>query len=140
MWIKTHSILAPNLSPDQVWEIWSDVNKRPLWDLDTEWARLNGSFETGAIFQMKPKGGPIIKMEITECIPNQCFTDCYRFFLSRLYGIHRMEETKDGLLLTTSIKVVGPLGWLLRKLIGEKVAAEVPEQTEALIKLASSEK
>ena len=140
MWIKTHSTIAAGIEPNQVWQIWSDMNKRPLWDIDTEWAELKGPFVKGAVFHMKPKGGPKITMEITECIPNKCFTDCYQFFLARLYGIHEMEKTNEGLRITTSIKVEGPLGWILRKLIGEKVAAEVPEQTEMLIKLASSVK
>lgn len=137
MWIKTHSITVPNLEPEQIWRIWEDINNRHLWDLDTEWAKLNEPFEKGAIFYMKPKGGPKIKMEITECTINQSFTDCYKFPLARLYGIHHMERIKDGLRITTSIKVEGLFGWLLRKLVAEKVAKEVPDQTQMLIKLAS---
>jgi hypothetical protein len=51
-----------------------------------------------------------------------------------------MESTQEGLKITTSIKVVGLLGWLLRKMAAEKVAAEVPEQTAMLVKLASQVK
>ena len=51
-----------------------------------------------------------------------------------------MESTKEGLKIITSIKVEGLLGWFLRKIVAEKVAAEVPEQTAMLIKLASRTK
>lgn len=140
MWMKTHVITVPDIKPEQVWRVWSDITKRPLWDVDTEWATLEGPFATGSIIHMKPIGGPQIKMQITECIPNQCFTDCYKIsFLARLYGIHEMEQTNQGLCLTTTIKIEGPLGWLLRKIIGEKVAAEVPEQTQTLINLVRAE-
>jgi len=105
--------------------------------LDTEWAELNEPFEAGAVFRFKPKGGPKLSMRITECVPNQSFTDCFKIPFARLYGIHQMELTNEGLKIITSIKVEGLLGWLLRKIIAEKVAAEVPEQTAMLIKLAS---
>jgi hypothetical protein len=51
-----------------------------------------------------------------------------------------MEATLEGLKITTSIKVVGLLGWLLRKLVAEKVAEEVPEQTAMLVKIAAQVK
>ncbi len=136
MWIKSHSITVPGLKPDQIWKVWADVNNRSQWDLDIEWAQLEGEFAKGSIIRFQPKGGPKLFMTITECVPNQCFVDCYKFPLARLYGIHEMEETNEGLKITTSIKVVGILGWLLRKIVAEKVAAEVPEQTAMLIKLA----
>ncbi len=140
MWVKTHSMIAPNIERSQIWKIWSDINNRPLWDLDTEWAELKGPFEKGAIFCFKPKGGPKLSMTITECVPNECFTDCFKMPFARLYGRHTMESTSEGLKITTSIKIVGFLGWFLRKIVGEKVAAEVPEQTAMLIKIASNMK
>jgi hypothetical protein len=133
---KTYSALPKNLKPSQVWKIWSDMDLRPSWDLDTEWAKLEGPFVKGAIFYMKPKGGPKLKMRLSEVIPNQRFTDCWSVPFARLYGIHDMEETPEGLKLTTTIQIEGPLGWILRKLVGEKIVAELPEQTEACIQLA----
>ncbi len=136
MWTKTYSALAKDLKPPQVWKIWSDMNLRPSWDLDTEWAKLEGAFEKDSIFYMKPKGGPKLKMSLSEVIPNKRFTDCWSVPFARLYGIHDMEETPEGLKLTTTIQIKGPLGWLIRKLVGEKIVAELPEQTEACIQLA----
>lgn len=136
MWTKTHSITVTDVTPAQIWKVWSDINNRPQWDLDTEWAELQGPFEQGAVFRFKPKGGPKLSMTITECEINRRFTDCFKIPFARLYGTHQMESTNEGLRIITSIKVEGPLGWVLRKLVGEKVAAEVPEQTEMCIKLA----
>ena len=138
MWIETHTTIASDIEPEQIWIIWSDINSRHLWDLDTEWARLDGAFQVGSVFQFKPRGGPQLSMSITECTPLLSFTDCFKAPLCRLYGMHSMKEIKDGLEITTSIKITGVLGFLLRKIIGEKVAAEVPAQTQELIKLALS--
>jgi hypothetical protein len=137
MWIKTHTVKVSGLEPEQIWKIWSDIDKRPQWDTDTEWAELKGPFVKGAIFHFKPKGGPKLSMKITECVPNQSFTDCFQIPFARLYGIHKIEPTNNGLEIITSIKVEGFLGWFLRKMIAEKVAAEVPNQTAMLIELAS---
>ena len=138
MWMKKHSTIVMGLEPEQIWQVWADINNRPLWDLDTEWAELKGPFQQGAVFRFKPKGGPKLSMKITECVPNQCFTDCFKIPFARLYGIHKMEKTKEGLCLSTAIKVEGMLGWLLRKVVAEKVFAEVPEQMEMLIKIAAT--
>lgn len=138
MWIKTHKTIAKNVTKAQIWAIWSDINSRHLWDLDTEWARLDGPFQTGAVFRFKPKGGPRLSMTITECTPNVSFTDCFKAPLCRLYGSHSMRETQEGLEIIVSMKTTGVLGFLLRKIIGEKVALDVPAQTQELIKLALS--
>ena len=137
MWIKSYSTVAPGIQPYQVWAIWSDINNRPLWDIDTEWAKIRGPFKKGGRFHFKPKGGPVLSMTITDCIPNKIFTDCFKIPFARLYGIHEMEQTSKGLKLTTSIKIEGCLGWLLRKVVGEKIVAGLPEQTAMFIQLAS---
>src|SRR3990167_7144544 len=115
MWSKTYSTTVTNLKPYQVWMVWSDISKRHLWDLDTEWAKIDGAFKTGAIFKIKIKNGPVIKMQITDCIPNEKFTDFFKFPLAKMYGIHWMEEIDGVLHLHTSIKIEGPLSFLWRK-------------------------
>jgi len=75
-------------------------------------------------------------MFITECKINEVFTDTYYFPLARMDGIHRMEKITDGLHLTTTIRLTGPLQWLWRKLVAEKIVATLPHQTNLLIELA----
>lgn len=139
MWQKTHSIFVNNLKAENIWKIWSDISRRTEWDTDTEWAELKGPFEQGAVFKFKPKGGPTLSMTITESVPNQVFTDCFKIPFAKMYGIHRMQQVGNDLNIMTTIKVEGPLGWFLRKLVAEKVVAELPEQTMALINLARKE-
>jgi hypothetical protein len=138
MWTQTHSIKVRGVTPQQIWKVWSDISIRHLWDLDTEWAKIEGPFQAGASFQMKVKDGPTIKMQITESIPNVKFTDSCRFPLGKLYGEHWIEPHGDELLLSTTIRIEGILGYFWRKIIGEKVAAGVPEQTQMLIALAKT--
>lgn len=136
MWKRMHSITVSDIEPSQIWGIWSDINNRHLWDLDIEWARLEGPFATGSKIRFKPKGGPRLSMAIVQCEENKGFTDCYKIPFARLYGIHQMEKVSEGLCIKTTIIVEGLLGWLLRKIVAEKVAEELQEQTDMLIKLA----
>lgn len=136
MWQKSYEITVSNLKPEQVWKIWSDIKLRPLWDNDNEWATLEGGFQKGGIIHFKVKGGPKLKMVITDCIPNKLFTDYFKFFGARMYGIHEMKEKAEGLQLTTTMKIIGPLSWLWKKVAVEKIVASLPHQTNLLIELA----
>ncbi len=137
MWQKSYSITAKGIEPHQIWKIWADIPNRPAWDTDTEWAKSNGPFENGTLITFKPKGWPkTVSMKIIECIPNKTFTDYTPFFLAGLYGTHHMEKVADGLKLTTTIKVVGPLSWLWRRIVAQEIVATLPEQTDMLIKVA----
>ena len=33
---------------EQIWELWSDVPNRTMWDRDLEYAKLDGPFRTGS--------------------------------------------------------------------------------------------
>lgn len=136
MWEKSYSIVVPDLEPDQIWKIWSDISLRHKWDDDTEWTKMEGVFEQGNSFIMKIKNGPKLKMLITECLPNKKFTDTYYFPLARLDGIHEIEKRTDGLHITTTIRMTGPLRWLWRKMVAEEIVSTLPHQTDLLIQLA----
>lgn len=49
-----------------------------------------------------------------------------------MYGIHDMEDTPDGLRMTITIRIDGPLAWLWRKIAVQKIADESPAQMRAL--------
>jgi uncharacterized protein YndB with AHSA1/START domain len=133
MWTKTQSMTFPNITPAQVWAAWSNINDWPLWNHDLEWTKLHGEFKVGSVFYMKIKKGPIVTIEIIECTPNKSFTDCTKFPLAKMYDTHQIEQTHEGLRITSSLKVTGPLGFLWRKLVAEKVAADVPAEMNSLI-------
>jgi hypothetical protein len=133
MWIKSYSKWFKNLKKEEVWRAWIDVNNRHKWDLDTEYAKLEQPFAVGSEFVVKPKDFSIVKMILTEVEPNYKFTDCTKFFGATLYGTHEMLEEGDGLRLTTTIKITGPLCFVWRKIVGEDIVRTLPEQTDLLV-------
>lgn len=121
-----------------MWQLFADVNNWPSWDKSVEFAQLEGKFEKGNAFLFQPKGGPKLKIGIVEAIENQKFTDLTKFPLAKMYGEHTLEETPDGLKLTTTMKVEGILGFLWRKIVAQKIVDTLPEDMQQQIQTAKS--
>jgi len=136
MWISSHSIVTTAVTKEQMWKLFADVNNWPKWDAGVAYASLEGKFEKGNHFMFQPKGGPKLKLRIMEAIENKNFTDLTTFPLAKMYGEHIFEETPHGLKLTVTIKMTGPLGFLWRKLVAQKIVDALPADMEHQIKTA----
>lgn len=139
MWTKSHSITTNEVTKEQMWRLFADVNNWHTWDEGIEYAKMEGAFTAGNHFILKPKGGPKVKIELAETIPNQKFVDLTRFPLAKMYGEHTFEETPTGLKITTTMKVEGLLSFLWVKLVASGIAnglaAEMPTQVKTAAKL-----
>lgn len=136
MWSKSYSKTVEGLNASQVWKVWSDINQWHTWQDDIEYAQLDGEFKTGNVFRFKPKGGPNIKIELTEVKPGSVFIDLTRFPLAKMYDKHELIDQGDGLEIKSTIRIEGPLSYLWRKLVAENVAGGMEEQTDRLIERA----
>jgi Polyketide cyclase / dehydrase and lipid transport len=137
MWTKSHSVVTKAVTKEQMWKLLSDVNNWHTWDTDIEFAKMEGTFEQGNRFLLKPKGGPKVNIELIEVVEPLRFTDMTKFPLAKMYGEHAFEDTKDGLKITTTMKVEGILGFLWRKIVAQDIVNALPEEMENQIKLAS---
>ena len=139
MWKREHRIIVDKgVTAEQIWKVWSNIYNWPLYDkeLESVTADENFKFLPGNWFYLKVKGGPKVKIIITEVTANKTFTDYTQFPLARMYDTHELKQTSEGLQLINTMTVKGPLAWLWRKVIAEKVAAGIPEQTKNLIAMA----
>lgn len=136
MWIRTYSKVFKGLNKEEIWRIWTDVNNWPKWHGDLEYCKMEGDFIVGNHFMLKPKGVGAVKIVLTEIEAGYKFTDCTTFFGAKMYDTHALEETHDGLKLTNTLVVKGPLQLLWIKLVAKNVADTVPDEMEALVKLA----
>ncbi|MDE3250034.1 MAG: SRPBCC family protein [Bacteroidota bacterium] len=136
MWTKSYSVVTKEITKEQIWNLFADVNQWPAWDKGVEWTQLEGKFEKGNHFMFQPKAGPKLKIRIVEATENKSFTDFTKFPLAKMYGAHSFEETPEGLRLTTTIKVQGPLGFLWRRLVAQKIVDGLPADMEQQIKTA----
>lgn len=138
MWTRSHSITTRQATREQLWKLFADVNNWYKWDKGIEYARMSGNFEQGNSFELKPKGGPKVKIELVEAIAPATFTDCTKFPLARMYGRHTFEDTPDGLKITTTMRVEGPLGFLWRKIVAQGIVDSLPVEMEEQVKYAAT--
>lgn len=135
MWKRTYSKTFTGINRFDVWRIWTDINNWTSFHDDLDYCKLEGKFEVGNHFFLKPKGVKSVKIILTQINEGYSFTDCTSFFGAKMYDTHAMEETPDGLKITNTLVVTGILKWLWIKLVAQNVANSIPGQTESLIKL-----
>lgn len=138
MWKQFHSKLYTNVKKENIWRLWTDVNNWATWHGDLDYCKMEGDFAVGNHFMLKPKGVRPVKIIITEINDGFSFTDCTIFPGAKMYDTHAMEETPDGLLLSNTLIVTGPLKWLWIKLVAQNVADTIPDEVDALVNLARS--
>ena len=136
MWVKSHSIETNEITKEQIWKLFTDVNNWHTWDKGVAFAQLEGKFEKGNYFTFQPVGGPKLTIKIVEATENRSYTDLTNFPLAKMYGAHTIEETPNGLKLTTTMKVTGLLGFVWRKLVAQKIVNDLPEDMLQQIKTA----
>ncbi len=136
MWSKSHSVVSKEVTKEQIWKLFADVNNWHTWDEGTEYAKMSGKFEKGNTFELKPKGGPKVKIELIETIENKKFVDLTRFPLAKMYGEHVFEETSEGLKMTTTMRVEGALGFLWRKIVAQNIVDGLPTEMLEQVKQA----
>jgi len=136
MWTKTHSKVYQGIRKEDIWRLWADVNNYTKWHDDLDYCKLEGEFAVGNHFMLKPKGAPTFKINIIELIENKRFIDSTNLWGAKMYDIHELEETAEGLRITNTIKVTGLLSFLWVQLVAKKVAASSPEAMEASVNLA----
>ncbi len=135
MWIRSCAKVYKGITKEDVWRVWTDVNHWTDWHDDLDYCKMERVFQVGNFFKLKPKGGPEFKITLTEVIEGKKFTDCTRFFGAKMYDTHELEETPDGLRLSNTLWVTGPLKWLWIKLVAKNVADSVPSENQALVDL-----
>jgi len=137
MWTKSYSIVTKEVTKEQMWKLFADVNNWHTWDEGIEFAKMEGEFEKGNHFLLKPKGGPKLNIEFIETIENVKFVDLTKFPLAKMYGEHLFEETPQGLKITTTMKVEGLLAFLWIKLVAKGIVDGLPNEMQMQIKTAN---
>jgi hypothetical protein len=126
MWKRNHSITVTTVSKEQLWKLFADVNSWHTWDEGIEYTQMDGPFKKGTQFTLKPKGGPKVKVELTDVQEPWTFTDVTYFPLAKMYDAHVFEDTPNGLKITNTITVTGLLGFLWVKLVAQNIVASLP--------------
>ena len=133
MWHKTFSTETQEVTRLQLWSVITDVNKWHEWDKDLEWIELKGEVKAGAIFFLKPKGGPKTRLTVTAMDKPGVFSDVAHLPLAKMHTIHTFTQTDHGVSIRVDVKISGLLTFLWSKVIGQKQIEGGPQQTQQLI-------
>lgn len=130
--------MTKEITGNQIWKLFSDVNNWHTWDEGIEYTRIEGKFEAGNYFTLRPKGGPDVKVRLLKTEENVGFLDVISFPLAKMYDEHVFEETSDGLKITNTITVKGLLSFLWVKIVAEKIALSLPQDMLNQVRAARS--
>lgn len=132
MWTTEHSLVT-TVSKEAIWKVWADVENWPTWDKEVEWCKLNGKFEAGTRYTLKPVGGPEVKAIIEKCQRLVEFVDISSLPLAKMTFAHEMADVAGGVKVTHRVTISGPLSFLFAQVIGKKTAQELPEAMNQLV-------
>lgn len=138
MWTREYSKVYQNVRKEDIWALWKNINNWTDWHGDLDYCKMEGDFEVGNYFMLKPKGAPAVKIKLIEIKHMNSFTDCTNFFGAKMYDTHSMEVVDGGLKISNKVVVTGWLSWLWIKLVAQNVADTAGEEIECLVKLARS--
>lgn len=85
---------------------------------------------------LKPKGGPRVKIKLIDVEQGRSFTDLACFLFGKMYSIHHLTQNEDGVTMSHTVRITGPLSFLWWKLVGQKVADGMEEQTKKILERA----
>ena len=136
--MKKFSEVYTNVQKEQVWKVWADVESWPKWDKQLQYCTMQEAFSQGSQFILKPVGGPKVKIMLSEIVCNEKFTDYCKFFGATMMNTHELVKELNGLRITHTVTVTGPLTYVWVKLIAKNVANSIPIQTNNLVNYTRS--
>lgn len=130
--------LETTASSANIWHIWKDVNNWNTWDHGIEYSTIDGPFAVGTTGRLKPKGGPLVYIKLTQVEPMTMFVDESKLFLAQIIVSHYLTELDGKTQVTHQIEMAGPLAFLFAYLIGRTMKKNLPQEMQAMVKKAEN--
>lgn len=106
----------------------------PEWDLDIEWARLDGPVAVGSRGRLKPKGGPAVRFSLESVVPDREFVNVSYLPGARLRFSHVVTPlTAGGCQVDVTVSMSGPLAWVWQAIMGKGLAVGLQPNLDRLV-------
>ncbi|EQA44485.1 polyketide cyclase/dehydrase and lipid transport [Leptospira broomii serovar Hurstbridge str. 5399] len=128
MWEYKYRMEVQGVSAKELWEARADISNWPKWDSGLLWTKIEGSAAVDKEFELKPKGGPKVKVKIIEAQSPRSFGDETYLLGARMKFLHFFEDTKNGTEVRVELSIHGPLSFLWKKIIGEEQVKNMREE------------
>jgi hypothetical protein len=138
MWSTSSSIDAPGLSASAVWSAaYADASAWPAWNDALASAELLGPFAAGSRARARFRTGLRLRFTLVEVEPERVFTDESRLPGARMGHRHELEPMADGVRLTNTIYIRGPLARLWAPILGPQAKKGLPGWQRRAAELAA---
>lgn len=135
---SSKTLTTKEVSKEQIWALFKDVDNWNKWDENIEYSKIEGKFKEGNFFLLKPKGAPTFKIKIHKLIINKLFIDITTLPLAKMYGKHEFEETENGLKITTTMSMKGFLSCLWWNVIAKGIIKNMESDINKQIEYAKN--
>lgn len=122
--------------PQTIWSFYQDASSWPQWDIEVEYAKLFGPFQTGTKGELKPVGGPKVKFELLQIVPFKIFSDISYLPLGTILFTHTLEITTNGTKICHKVEMGGLLKYFWAFVIGRNIKKHLPAAMQKLAEFA----
>ncbi len=127
VWSTTATLEVAGVSAEAVWErAYADASAWPRWNEALASARLDGPLAVGAVARVRFRTGLRLRFALVEVDAPRVFTDESRLPGARMGHRHQLDPTADGVRLTNTIYIDGPLARLWAPLLGPPARRGLP--------------
>ncbi len=124
-------------SPQDVWDIWTDVPSWPKWDHELEYSQLNGPFKVGTKGKLKPKGWPASEFCLISVDEGKSHSDKTRMPLTDVIFNHTVTPCGNSeVSIVHHVEVSGLLAPLLYLTMRMALKKGLPTAVKTLAKMA----
>jgi len=112
-------------SADRIWKIWSDTATWGEWNPNVSTMELQGAFASGSTAIMNTRAGQHHKMQILDVQPGRSFALETSVVPGTTFRFNcRIEPVGAESKISQTVEVKGPLGPILRGMLGPQVSKE----------------
>lgn len=141
MWSTSSSLDAPGVTAAAVWSnAYADASAWPAWNDALAAAELLGPFAAGSRARVRFRTGLRLRFRLVEVEPERVFTDESRLPGARMGHRHELEPTADGVRLTNTIYIRGPLARLWAPILGPQAKKGLSSWQRRAAALASADR
>jgi hypothetical protein len=126
------TIIVKGATIDELWQAHSDVANWAAWQDDIEWVKIEGKAQQGASFEMKPAGGPKVKLEILTFDKPSLFKDVSHLPFANMEVSTYMQEVTDGVEVKLIIEMRGFLTFIWKKVVAKAILEGHQKQYDAM--------
>ena len=125
------------MSAEALWsKAYADARVWPRWNTALASAEPEGPFEVGSRTRVRFRTGLRLSFTLVEVEPERVFTDEGRLPGARMGHRHAIEPTDDGVRLTNTLYLDGPLARLWALVVGPQVKRGLPEWQRKAVDVA----